>query len=576
MSEEIKMDETFIRDQSTKSGACDVPEYMLHSNRNDAGFFFGTKECKKIKPDNPGEIVPVVPIKVDTFNDTEDTRISSIVETVKPYKPKTTETCFVGKPYYRGGKEYDGHILVVGGAGSGKSSCIAMPTLETWNGTFFAIDIKGELTAHWDRIENKNRPAKIFNLTTERGLFSTYDPFYFLQHDEDNLVQNIREIAHSIIPLPTDTKEPFWIQSARHILTAVLLYGYKNEKRKSFLACLYLILTKPIWELIDEIYESKIREAQLHITQLHGLKNSSDNKMLTGISAQLNNDVMVFVTDPRILDELTPTEDTIKWEDLETHNIFMRISEDKLGQWDSVISMMLTQMIRSLERRKDKLHTPEGEPIILSAQGEVIPPTLLLLDEFPRLGKVDVIQNATATLRSKGVTICLLMQSLTQLDLIYGKETRQIIVDNCPYKAILSVTDPENQRTFSDMIGDIRVATRSVGENQGAGTSRTDDESGSSESCGASRGITETWEPVIRPHEFATLKDIVLMTPEGYCRVDKAPYYMDLAKVPEEISEQKTNEGKSNKGFVMPDPPKSNASNNPVAYLQRIKNPENS
>ena len=163
---------------------------------------------------------------------------------------------------------------------------------------------------------------------------------------------------------------------------------------------------------------------------------------------------MLFATDNRIKEAFTPEDDMLRWEDLETHNIYIRIPEDKLGQWDGAITLMLTQLIRTLERRPDR-YGKDGKL-------KKLPPVLLLLDEFPRLGKMDVIQNAVSTLRSKGVTICLLVQSLTQLDKIYGKETRQIIVDNCQYKAILNVTDPENQRIFSDIIGSINVRRQGI------------------------------------------------------------------------------------------------------------------
>lgn len=148
-----------------------------------------------------------------------------------------------------------------------------------------------------------------------------------------------------------------------------------------------------------------------------------------------------------------------------------------------------------------------------------------------------MIPNAVSTLRSKGVTICLLVQSLAQLDKIYGKESRQIIADNCQYKAILSVTDPENQKTISDMIGTINVRQNSIndsssrslweheGSNFGENLTFSDGQSrGMSRSISA--GMSVVREPIIFPHELATLKDILLLTPEGFCRVDKLPYYM--------------------------------------------------
>lgn len=470
----------FLDDQTVKRQGNDVPNYMLHTGRQNANFFFGTKERSIMKSFDLG---------MSTSN----------------------EQIYVGKPQDR-----DGHILVIGGAGSGKSSCIAMPTLETWKGTIFAIDIKGELTAYWNKISKpEKRQAKIFNLTKGQEMLSSYDPFYFMRKSGDeNLVQNAREIAQSIIPLPPNIREPFWIQSAQHVLTAVLLQGYSIKA--SFNTTMTRILTTPIWGLIEEISNGECLEAIMHISQFKDIENPADNKMLAGINAELRNKVMIFVTDMQIKDSFTTTENIIKWEDLESCNVFMCIAEDKLGQWDGAISLMLTQLIRTLERRPDK-YSEEGK-------ARNLPPILLLLDEFPRLGKVEVIQNAISTLRSKGVTICLMMQSLVQLDKIYGKESRQIIVDNCQYKAILNVTDPENQKTFSDMIGSINVGNVSIS---------TDDDENTHFHFQGDRSR----EPIIYPHELATLKDIVLITPEGFCCANKSPYYKKSGFVmPEEVN----------------------------------------
>jgi len=246
----------------------------------------------------------------------------------------------------------------------------------------------------------------------------------------------------------------------------------------------------------------------MHIKQFAKIEKPEESKMLLSISAELSRHIILFATDMRIQDAFVPSErsfDSFCWEDLETHNIFMCIPEDKLGQWDGAISLMLTQLIRSLERRPDRKH------------GEEAPtqqPILLLLDEFPRLGKVEAIQNAISTLRSKGVTICLIMQSLTQLDKTYGEKLRQIIVDNCRYKAILDVTDPENQKIFSDMAGSIKVSKNSVNIPKENGNKNY------------TLQISETREPIIYPHEFGTLGDkMVLITDKGFCRVEKAPYY---------------------------------------------------
>jgi len=121
----------------------------------------------------------------------------------------------------------DGHIVVVGGAGSGKSSCIAIPTLETWNGSIFAIDIKGELSAFYEKIDEPNkRPYIIFDPTNPNS--KGFDPFYLLRKSETEgeLVQYVRELALSIIPLPPNTDDPYWIETAQNILTGGILYFF--------------------------------------------------------------------------------------------------------------------------------------------------------------------------------------------------------------------------------------------------------------------------------------------------------------------------------------------------------------
>jgi len=103
----------------------------------------------------------------------------------------------------------DGHIMIVGGVGSGKSSCIAMPTIRAWNSRIFAIDIKGELSSYASKYRSN---IKIFSLQDKNAC--GYDPYAFLR-DSTNLTQETKAIVQAIIPLPPEIKDTFWIESAR-------------------------------------------------------------------------------------------------------------------------------------------------------------------------------------------------------------------------------------------------------------------------------------------------------------------------------------------------------------------------
>lgn len=116
----------------------------------------------------------------------------------------------------------DGHALVIGGAGTGKSSCVAIPTLMSWKHRAFVIDIKGELYEKTQNARGKDM-IKVFNPSNQFAC--GYNPYYVLATTDD-VCSTAHEIAESIIPLPPDVKEPMWIKNARDYLCGAILYLY--------------------------------------------------------------------------------------------------------------------------------------------------------------------------------------------------------------------------------------------------------------------------------------------------------------------------------------------------------------
>lgn len=393
------------------------------------------------------------------------------------------------RKYIAKSENEDGHILVIGGAGSGKSSCLAIPSLDSWNERVFAIDIKGELLAKCTRDVNK---IKVFNpLQLEYG----YDPFWALG-ESDNLAQDIKDITLAIIPLPNDTKDPFWIESAQNVLNGALLHYYGLGY--TFIESMLRIASTPVKALLNEIVNGNNTLAKIFIAQLVDQKDET----LAGIATELSNKIMLFATDQSIINALSQ-EINISPRDLENgYDVFIQMPEHKLEQWKPLLTLINNQFLKHFEKRSES----DSKPI------------LFLLDEFARLGKIEAILNGLATLRSKKITIAILTQSLAQLDLIYGKESRQVIADNCSYKAILKATDADTQEYFSKLVGtyDKMKKTSSASFEQytqmGRGT-------------GASKTTEE--KRIIKPEEFATLDKIVLLTPYGFCRAEKTPYYRD-------------------------------------------------
>jgi len=225
-----------------------------------------------------------------------------------------------------------------------------------------------------------------------------------------------------------------------------------------------------------------------------------EDKTLSGIYAEISKSIVTLVTDDDIVSVLS-RKNVITPTDLEYgHDIYIQIPEHLLSQWKNLLTLIVNQFLTHFEKRAET----------------GVNPILFLLDEFPRLGKIPSIMNGLATLRSKKISICLFVQSLAQLDLIYGEKERKVISDTCAYKAILSATDADTQEYFSRLVGTFDKPMT------GHGTQR-DGYIGIKK--GESANTAEQERRIIKPEEFATLKDIVLLTPFGFLRVDKKPYY---------------------------------------------------
>lgn len=355
------------------------------------------------------------------------------------------------------------------------------------------------LNQGWDNIPSPmqlnthDSPGLYFGYKTECGSGQYVG---LRQGEEGNvLITNICEIADALIPIPHDIKEPFWLESEQSILKAALLYGF--HLGLSFRDSIVKIISSTVTDLTKDIITNGDSLSKMVIGETSNLKLET----IACIDRELRNKLAVFVTDKFIFNALREESDCFSWNDLNDYNIFLRIPADKIDQWGGVINLMYTQLIRHLERRPEK-YSPDGRNNLQ---------TLLIMEEFARFGKLKSITEAMSTLRSKNVNICLIIQSLAQLDKLYGQCDRRIILDNCQYKAILQANDADTQEYFSRLIGTHIHIRRSKSEN-------LDD---FMETTGYSNQATEIREPIIFPHELSTLKDILILSPYGFCRADK-------------------------------------------------------
>lgn len=388
--------------------------------------------------------------------------------------------------------ELQGHCLIVGGTGTGKSRGIAIPTLLRWKGAVFAIDVKGELSD----ITAGHRQGKVYIFNPE-GYGASYDPL-----QECKTVDGANELARSLIPEPQNG-DPFWAKTAQAFLAAGALEGALTGSR--FVDVIEKLCTTQPEQLIEGFQSSPHRSVRL----LSSVGVGMPEKTLGGVFAELRSRILSLGADPNIERATSHSAWTPQCLE-EGSTVYLKVSERMIKQYEGLWTVIVSQVLRYLSGRPERSE----------------PPILILLDEFARLGKLPGILEALSTLRSRNVHIALFIQSMAQLDHIYSPAERKIIADNCGYKLVLSATDPETQKYFSDLSGQRTVWVGNQASGSGRNTS-----GGIGLIPGASshdsRGLTQQGTPLIRPEEFARLPYPVLFALNLTCYVSKSYWDQD-------------------------------------------------
>lgn len=158
-----------------------------------------------------------------------------------------------------------------------------------------------------------------------------------------------------------------------------------------------------------------------------------DPKVIAGIGMEITNGLALLSASPATYNAFAANESRVmlEWERFnnaeEPFDVILVFPEDKLVAERALLCVMVNQLIETLMRRSLRRYD--------SAE---LPPVLVMLDEFPRFGRMPVLKDGLTTLRSRGVTMVLLLQSIASLNEIYGEQAARVILENCTYKAVLN------------------------------------------------------------------------------------------------------------------------------------------
>ena len=339
------------------------------------------------------------------------------------------------------------NVLVVGGSGSGKTRFWLKPNLLQCHSSYVVTDPKGSIVVECGNALLKNGyKLKILN-TINFKKSMRYNPFAYVHSEKD--------ILKLVTTLMTNTKgegsggDPFWEKSERLLLTALIAYLHYEApmEEQNFATLLEMLNTMQVLEddeeyqnpvdlLFEELAKKKPNSFAGRQYKLYKLAAGKTAKsILISCGARLAPFDIQELRDLTMYDELQL--DTLG----DKKTALFLIMSDTDSTFNFLISMVYTQLFNLLCDKADDVY---GGKLPIHVR--------CLIDECANIGQIPNLEKLVATIRSREISACLVLQARSQLKAIY-KDNADTIVGNMDSQIFLGGSEPTTLKDLSEMLG---------------------------------------------------------------------------------------------------------------------------
>ena len=339
------------------------------------------------------------------------------------------------------------NVLVVGGSGSGKTRFWLKPNLLQCHNSYVVTDPKGSIVVECGNALLKNGyKLKILN-TINFSKSMRYNPFAYVHSEKD--------ILKLVTTLMTNTKgegsggDPFWEKSERLLLTALIAYLHYEApvEEQNFATLLEMLNTMQVLEddeeyqnpvdlLFEELAKKKPNSFAGRQYKLYKLATGKTAKsILISCGARLAPFDIQELRDLTMYDELAL--DTLG----DKKTALFLIMSDTDSTFNFLISMVYTQLFNLLCDKADDVY---GGKLPIHVR--------CLIDECANIGQIPNLEKLVATIRSREISACLVLQARSQLKAIY-KDNADTIVGNMDSQIFLGGSEPTTLKDLSEMLG---------------------------------------------------------------------------------------------------------------------------
>ncbi|RWJ05663.1 conjugal transfer protein TraG [Mesorhizobium sp.] len=333
------------------------------------------------------------------------------------------------------------HVLCFAPTRSGKGVGLVIPSLLTWPGSAIVHDIKGENWQLTSGFRARHGRALLFDPTNPKS--SAYNPLLEVRRGEWEVrdVQNIADIL--VDPEGSLDKRNHWEKTSHSLLVGAILHVLYAEENKT-LAAVANVLSDPK-RPVESTLRAMMKTAHLGEAGPHPvvasaareLLNKSDNERSGVLSTAMS--FLGLYRDP-IVAEVTRRCDW-RISDIvggdRPATLYLVVPPSDINRTKPLIRLLLNQIGRRLT---EDLQANRGRHRLL-----------LMLDEFPALGRLDFFESALAFMAGYGLKSFLIAQSLNQIEKAYGPNNS--ILDNCHVRVSFATNDERTAKRVSDALG---------------------------------------------------------------------------------------------------------------------------
>ena len=339
------------------------------------------------------------------------------------------------------------NVLVVGGSGSGKTRFWLKPNLLQCHSSYVVTDPKGSIVVECGNALLKNGyKLKILN-TINFSKSMHYNPFAYVHSEKD--------ILKLVTTLMTNTKgegsggDPFWEKSERLLLTALIAYLHYEapEEEQNFATLLEMLNTMQVLE-DDEEYQNPV---DLLFEELAKKKPNSfagrQYKLYKLAAGKTAKSILISCGARLAPFDIQELRDLTMYDELQLDTLGDRktalflIMSDTDSTFNFLISMVYTQLFNLLCDKADDVY---GGKLPIHVR--------CLIDECANIGQIPQLEKLVATIRSREISACLVLQTRSQLKAIY-KDNADTIVGNMDSQIFLGGSEPTTLKELSEALG---------------------------------------------------------------------------------------------------------------------------